>query len=197
MPDASKRVIVIASGETERRALPHLVRCLRGRGIVVDDVRIPPSNRPLTPDMATNLIKATWYETSDAQPDKFVVVVDTDRKEPNDVLQPFRERLPAQVHGVTADVLCAYAQEHLEAWYFADADNLRPHVGRNLGSVDTSKPDGIQNPKSHLKNILGDRVYTARVSEEIARRLDAGTIAQRSPSFKGFLDAVANGSGGG
>ena len=63
-----------------------------------------------------------------------------------------------------------------------------------LGNVDTSKPDEIQNPKLHLKNVLGDRVYTARVSEEIARKLDAATIAQRSPSFEGFLEAVTNGS---
>ena len=34
----------------------------------------------------------------------------------------------------------------------------------------------------------------ARISEEIAGRLDAPTIAQRSPGFKGFLGAVMNGS---
>ena len=34
---------------------------------------------------------------------------------------------------------------------------------------------------------------TARVSEEIASQLDAEIIKQRSPSFKGFLDAAMNG----
>ena len=95
--------------------------------------------------------------------------------------------------GIGAAVRYAYAQWNLEAWYFADAANLRDWLGRALGQVDTSKPEEIRNPKLHLKNLLGDRVYTARVSEEIASRLDAPTIAQRSPGFKGFLDAVMNG----
>jgi hypothetical protein len=60
-------------------------------------------------------------------------------------------------------------------------------------SADPSKPDEIQNPKLHLKHLLGERVYTAVISEEIARNLKAETIAQRSPSFRGFLEAVRNG----
>ena len=94
---------------------------------------------------------------------------------------------------IHAEVLYAYAQQHLEAWYFANAEGLRNFLGRNLGSVDTSKPDEIQNPKLHLKHLRGSRVYTARVFEDIARALDPETIAQRSPSFSGFLEAVING----
>ena len=59
--------------------------------------------------------------------------------------------------------------------------------------VDPSKPDEIRNPKLHLKHLLGEHVYSARVSEEIAETLDSGTIAERSPSFKKFVDAVMNG----
>ena len=62
-----------------------------------------------------------------------------------------------------------------------------------VGSVDTSKPDEIQNPKLHLKQLLGDRVYTARVSEEIALELYGSTIADRSPSFKRMVRAALNG----
>ena len=91
------------------------------------------------------------------------------------------------------NILCAYAQQHLEAWYFADAENLKSYLGRALGQVDTSKPDEIQNPKLHLKHLLGERVYNARISEEIASALDSGTIAGRSPSFKKFVDAIMNG----
>ena len=87
----------------------------------------------------------------------------------------------------------AYAQQHLEAWYFADATNLRAYLGHAPGHVDTSTPDEIENPKNHLRNVLNDQFYTARISEEIADRLDPPTIAQRSPSFRGFLEAVKNG----
>ena len=87
----------------------------------------------------------------------------------------------------------AYAQQHLEAWYFGDTANLRAYLGHAPGNVDTSKPDEIENPKNHLKNVLDDRVYTARISEEIAMSLDPKTIAGRSPSFRGFLEAVKNG----
>ncbi len=116
----SKHVTLIASGETERRALPLLVRRLRDRGIVAEDV-------------------------------------------------------------------------HLEAWYFADVENLRSCIGRAPGHVDTSMPDEIDNPKLQLQHLLG-RVYTARVSAEIAGALDAATIEQRSPSFRAFIAAVLNGA---
>ena len=105
-----------------------------------------------------------------------------------------RTQLPERVHDVEADVLYAYAQAHLEAWYFADADNLRQYLGRAPGQVDTSKPDEIDNPKLQLRHLLGERVYTARVSAEIAGTLDATTIALRSPSFRIFVEAVMNGS---
>ena len=189
----TKHVIVLASGETERRALPHLISHLRARDVSVDEVRVPPRNRELNLRMAESLIKAAWFESAGAPPDKFVLLLDLDGKTPSEVLVPFRE-LPGRLGGgIEATVRCAYAQWHLEAWYFADAANLRDWLGRALGQVDTSKPDEIQNPKLHLKNLLGDRVYTARVSEEIARRLDAPTIAQRSPWLQGFPDAVMNG----
>lgn len=87
----------------------------------------------------------------------------------------------------------ACAQWHLEAWYFADNQGLRGYLERDLGSVDASKPDEIQNPKQHLKQLLRERAYTAVVSQEIARRLDPQTIDQRNPSFHGFVEAVRNG----
>lgn len=190
-----KHVTVIASGETERRALPLLIRNLRDHGIVAEDVRIPPRNLALDVDMAEKLIKAAWYENLDAPPDKFVVVVDVERADPADVLDPMRTQLPDRVSEVGADVLYAYAQAHLEAWYFGDVDNLRNYLGRAPGQVNTSKPDEIENPKLQLRHLLGQRVYTARVSAEIAGTLDPTTIAQRSPSFRMFVDAVRNGSG--
>ena len=191
----AKNVIVLASGETERRALPHLLAHLRNRGVFVVEVRIPPRNGALSIWMAEKIIKDVWHGPHDTPLDKFVILLDVDGKLPDRVLEPFRtlsERLGGEL-GTT--VLCAYAQWHLEAWYFADAANLRGYLGRSLGNIDASKPDGILRPKLHLKHLLGGRVYTARTSEEIAGRLDAPTIAERSPSFKGFLDAVKNGPG--
>ena len=189
----SKHVVVVASGETERRALPHLVGHLREQDIFVDEVRIPPGHRPLGIRMAESLIKAAWFERHASPPDKFVVLLDIDGAMPEDVLAPFNERLPGRLAEIDAPVQFAFANWHLEAWYFADAPNLRGYLGRDLGHPDVSRPDEIQNPKLHLKHLLGERVYTARISEGIARRLDAPTIAERSPSFKGFVEAVLNG----
>ena len=120
--------------------------------------------------------------------------MDVDRAGPDEVLGPIQDQLRDHVNEIGADVLCAYAQQHLEAWYFADAENLGSYLGRDIGQVDTSKPDEIQNPKLHLRHLLGDRIYTARVSEEIARTLDAVRIAGQSPSFRKFVDAIMNGS---
>ena len=185
-------MVVIASGETERRALPHLLDHLHERDI---RVRIPPRNRALNVRTAFSLIQASLYDYGDRQPDKFVILVDTDGKEPDEVLQHLKRELPKRLgEQFGPSVQYAYAQWHLEAWYFADAASLRGYLGgRDLGSVDASQPDKIQNPKLHLKNLLSDDVYTARVSEEIAETLNAETISGRSPSFNGLLDAVKNG----
>ena len=188
-----KRVIVIATGETERRALPHLVRHLQDHGVTVDDVRIPPRNKALTLNMVEKLIKSAWYENLNTPPNKFVLVVDLDGENPDKILEPIRSSLPERLGRIKAQVLYAYAQQHLEAWYFADASNLREYVGRDLGKVDTSKPDEIDNPKLHLKHLLKNRLYTARISEEIAKRLNTNTIAGRSLSFRNFVDAIMNG----
>ena len=192
----TKQVVVIASGETERLALPYLVAHLHDQGITLRSVIYPPNHQDLKPHLAIPLIQTEFYGP-DGPPEKFVVLVDVDGRDPSRVLDPFREELPKRLsHDVLTRIQYAYAQWHLEAWYFADARNLRRYFGgRALGNVDTSQPDGIQNPKHHLKNLLGgDLTYTAQVSEEIASSLDAQTIAQRSPSFHGFLEAVKNGT---
>ena len=191
----TKNVIVLASGETERKALPHLLSHLRDRGVSSVEVRIPPRNGALSVRTAERLVKGAWYERPGTPPDKFVILLDVDERSPDVVMEPFRTLSKRLGGEIGASVLYTCAQWHLEAWYFADAANLRGYLGRALGNVDTSKPDGIQNPKLRLKHLLGAQVYTSRISEEIARGLDATTIAERSPSFKGFVEAVMNGPG--
>lgn len=189
-----KDVVVIASGETERRSLPHLVAHLQAEDIAVVEVRIPPGGKAINVEMAEKLVKASWFARIADPPDKFVVLVDSDDKAPDDVLRPFREQLRDRLGAnIDAQVQFACAQWHLEAWYFADISGLRGYLGRDPGSVDTSKPDEIRNPKLHLRQLLGDRIYTAVISEEIARTLNPQTIAGRSPSFHRFLEAVRNG----
>ena len=161
----AKHVVVIASGETERRALPHLLAHIRDQGIDVT-VRIPPRNRSLKVAVVYSLIQSTLYDIGGSPPDKYVILVDVDGKVPDEVLDPLRIELSNRLSGgFGPSVQYAYAQWHLEAWYFADARNLRSYFGgRALGNVDTSQADEIQNPKLHLKNLLGsDQTYTARV----------------------------------
>ncbi len=190
-----KRVTVIASGETERRALPHLVAHLQANDIEID-VSIPPGNGKLTVSMAEKLIKLSIY--AGPPPDKVVVLLDVDGKDPKQVLTSFRNGLQERLRNDTVNsILYAHAQWHLEAWYFGDAEGLRRYLGGDaLGSIDTSQPDRIENPKLHFKKLLRNRnrLYTAQVSSGIAEVLDPETIGQRSPSFKGFLEAVQNGT---
>lgn len=190
-----KRVIVIAFGATEQLALPHLTTHLRQENITVE-VRIPANNRPIKSAIVRQIIQSTRYTVP--PPDKYVVLLDVDGKTPSEVLQSVNDKASQAIYReLPAAVLYAYAQWHLEAWFFADARHLREYLGgQSLGSVDASYPDHIQNPKQHLKNLLPRRIYTARTSEAIARTLDAHTIAQRSPSFAGFLAAVRNGDRG-
>lgn len=190
-----KQVIVIASGATERAALPFLTKGIQQESIDVN-VLIPPGNGALTADVVERILKSAWYSSLDNRtPDKFVVLLDADGKDPHTVLEPLRRNLVNRPDpNITAPILFAYAQWHLEAWFFGDSQNLRDYLERDLGSVDASNPDAIENPKLHLKHLLGGG-YTRRTSESIARVLNPQTIIGRSPSFRGFIDAVRNGDG--
>ena len=161
------------------------------------EVLIPPRNGPITVKNALALIRSTLYGDPEEAPNKYVVLVDVDGKVPGQVLSPFRENLQIQLDPSLRDLVhFAYAQWHLEAWFFADASGLRQYLGgRSLGSVDTSHPDNIENPKNHLKNLLRERgLYTARISEDIAQFLDSDTIASSSLSYRLFRDEVRNGT---
>ena len=190
-----KQVIVIASGAIEMAALPFITQDLQQESIDVV-VLIPPRNGALTADVVERLMKSAWYGSADNRTlDKFVVLLDADGKDPDNVLESLRRNLASRRDpNITAPVRLAYAKWHLEAWFFGDAQNLRDYLERDLGSVDASDPDTIENPKLHLKNLLGGS-YTRRTSEDIARALDPQTIIGRSPSFRGFIDAVRNGDG--
>ena len=190
----AKRVVVIASGPTEQRAIPLL---LSSEESIQIQVLIPPNNRALSVENALRIIRSTQYATPGECPGKYVVLVDVDGKDPNEVIKPFVDGLPGQLDPELRELVhFAYAQWHLESWFFADAGGLREYLGgRSLGSVDTSAPDNIENPKNHLKNLLRETVlYTARISEEIAQRLNCDTIASRSPSFRSFREEVRNGT---
>lgn len=192
----ARRLVVIASGETERRALPHLLQPLLQAGRQLIGVRIPPGNRPLDQHTAFSLIMAAWWPSQGTpdQPDKFVVLLDADGRDPPTIIETMKKALEPRLENVTVTVEYAVAQRHLEAWYFADEQGLRGRLGRALGSVDASQPDEILNPKRHLSQLLGDKVYTARVAEEIAHALDPESIKSRSPSFAGFVEAAQNGN---
>ena len=157
-------------------------------------ISIPPRGRKLTVSITERLIKSLIYDSHPL--DKVVILLDLDGKDPDQELHRFRSQLPKRIRNQSGiSIQYAYAQWHLEAWYFGDARSLRELLSRQaLGHVDTTQPDKIENPKLHLKNLLGDRRYTALVAAEIAGGLDAPTIAQRSPSFRGFLEAIKNGS---
>ncbi len=191
----ARKVIVIVSGETDRRSVPLLCRHF-SKQVDLFEVRKPPGNAALTPEQAIKLIKAGWYEMKwcGEAPDKFVVLVDCDAFSPDVAAEPFEKAL-AQITEIPVARIVAVAVRHLEAWFFGDVEKLREFLGRDPGRIDTSRPDEIDNPKLHLENLLQSRsrVYTARVAEQIAGLLDPPTIEGRSPSFAGFVNKLRNG----
>jgi hypothetical protein len=158
------RVVLIASGDTERLALPLLLAPLIEAGVLVPEIRVPPHNRDVRPEIVERLIKGIYWEFRgrNEQLDKIVVLKDADGKTPEEILRPF-DGLQGRL-GLGIDVLVTYAQQHLEAWFFADAPGLRQYLGRDLGNVDVSSPDTISNPKLHLRNLLGQN-YTSLTAQ--------------------------------
>jgi hypothetical protein len=152
----------------------------------------------ITGDSAYRLIISAWYEKewTNERPDKFVVLVDADGKDAQQVISQLQEELSKTgINQVPVPVRLAAAKWHLEAWFFADASALRRYLGGSLGSVDASKPDEIQNPRLCLKSLLREP-YTSRVSEEIAQKISANEVRSRSPSFARFEEAIRNGPKG-
>lgn len=189
----TKRVLIIASGPTERNALTKLLEHLKSENIEVD-ILIPAGHRQLRPSVVCPIIISSQYDSEEGPPDKCVILVDTDGKSPEEAISPIQQGLQrTQLSRTFQNVKFAYAQWHLEAWYFADAVNLRAYLGRDMGSINPNEPDRIQNPKHHLQQLLGDATYTAQVSADIAAELDPVTISQRSPSFRTFLETIRNG----
>jgi hypothetical protein len=186
-----KTVVVIVSGESDRLSIPRLIP-----EVSPQNVRKPPGNAAFTPEQAVKLIKSAWYEMNGA-PDKFVVLVDADAnaQTPELAAKPF-EKAVASLADIPAPRLVAVAVRHLEAWFFGHGEELRTFLNRDLGSIDTSRPDEIDNPKQHLIHLLQSRgrLYTARVAEQIALLLDASTIEGRSPSFADFVKKLRNGA---
>lgn len=186
----AKKVVVLASGRIELRALPNLLRDLAGEGTRID-VRIPPRNRAVTSDVVVKIAKSAYWDVP--RPDKFVILVDVDGKDPDVVVESLRRRVGTALNHLELDIYYTYAQRHLEAWFFADATGLRQYLGKSLGSIDASQPDLIENPKLHLKHLLAGRLYTSEVADRISRVVDAAQVAERSASFGRFVGAIRNG----
>jgi hypothetical protein len=190
----TKKVVVIASGETERKALPHLSRDLREHGIDVSDIRsLPQLGEQGRDERLRGTIKSAWYDLSGRgqPPNKFVVLVDADGKPPDEVVAPIRAAC-AHLRDIPVACIVTAAKWHLEAWFFGDEQGLREYLGRDLGSVDPSDPDQILDPKRHLKNLLKG-TYGRDTAEEIARRVRPSIIRTHSPSFNAFEQALRNG----
>jgi len=185
-------VVVIASGMTERRTLPHLLRHMDNEGIELVDVRIPPGGYDLTPDMAERLVRLVCREsmTAGSGLKKVVLLVDADGREPAMVLQRF-SHLPARLAELVM-VVTTVAKWHLEAWFFADGQGLRKALGKSLGRIEEAVPDDIESPKKRLKDLLGG-TYSSTDAEKIARVLSPARI-RRSPSFCALEAAVRNGA---
>jgi Domain of unknown function (DUF4276) len=183
------RVVVVASGETERLALPHLLAHVP----CSIEVRIPPRG-DLTIQRADQILRAAWWEAKGRgePPDKAVVLVDADAKDA-DVKEDDFAPLLSRIGDLPLPVRIVAAKWHLEAWFFADFAGLRAWLGgKSPGRIETP-PDQIELPKHRLRNLLSEP-YTARTAGSIASSLSSATIRQRSPSFAKFEDAVRNGA---
>lgn len=181
-------VALIASGETERRALPLLCRDLGASGTTLTEVLVPPRTGQLSPDMALRLARSVHTASN-----KIVVVVDADGRTQDSILQPFRKKFQ-NWPSWPRPVFLAHAQWHLEAWFFADQAGLRLFLNdKDLGNL-PAIPDDIERPKLRLQHLLQPFLYTAATAREIAAAIHPQVAEKRSPSFAQFRAAMRNGA---
>ncbi len=109
----AKRVLVIASGQTELNALPRLLAHLSEEGITID-VRIPDRHRKIAPNVVAPIIYSALHDSENGPPDKYVVLVDTDGRTAAETLRPVQEGLQrTSVSRYVENLQYAYAQWHL------------------------------------------------------------------------------------
>jgi hypothetical protein len=108
-----ERVLIVVSGETERRALPHLLDHLSQVGVADIQIRMSPHGS-VTTDVAKKVIISAWWELSALGQafDKAVVLVDADAARPEQKEAEF-ERLPSLISSIPIIVLVAAAKWHL------------------------------------------------------------------------------------
>lgn len=194
-------VLVVASGSTERAALPHLLREVEsGTNHRLVEVVIPPGHRALNGKIVSQLATAGYWKhhAGGSEVGKIVVLHDADRRDPGAVREELESELESLLTKLTnrgVHVLVAVAKPHIEGWFYADGESLRDFLGRDLGAAGGCAPDDMENPKLHLTHLLKQRGrhYTARTAGEIASRTDPGRCRTRSPSFAAFELAVRNG----
>ena len=100
----SRHVVILASGETERRALPNLLRHLRHEGISVE-FRKPPRHRAISSDVAIKMANACYWSVP--RPHKLVVLLDG--RDPEEQLEPLQRRIGRSLDDLDLKVSYAYA----------------------------------------------------------------------------------------
>lgn len=124
---------------------------------------------------------------------KAIVVRDSDRKRPNDVLQEMRQRLGNRTYGFPVS-LCVISRE-TETLFLADIQAIqRISNARGAGRVPVVQEDleNIYNAKERLIGVLAVArlTVTPALYEEIARELDLDTLRRRVPTFNDFEHSV-------
>ena len=115
--------------------------------MAVEDVRVPPRHRAITVAVAERIIRSVWFERPPhARPHKFVVLLDADGKHPEDVIAPIHADLPSRLRDIDASIQFAWAQQHLEAWYFAEAKGLRISISAAAILAAWTRPNPTPSP---------------------------------------------------
>ena len=186
--------LILASGLKEWYALPVLCRHFcEDAGVRV----VFPDHSAALIHQVAPLLQLHWRPDVDPP---CVILVDTHRLSPSQAMEPVQQKVDAMVQrgdlspAARNSIRWAYAQPHLEAWFFADPSGLARYIG--CDEADLGVPGTIRDPQGVLRGLMTQhmpgrrRNYGASRAKDIADGLDARVVLANSPSFKTLIDAI-------
>lgn len=122
--------------------------------------------------------------------DAIVVIIDSDDDDPDELRRGLESR--ASITAGHLPVIIAPAVKEYEAWLLASVPEMAGLAGVSPDATAPNDPESVRDAKGAFRHCLADRRYSESVDQKrYTSLIDVARAAERSPSFRRLVDALA------